>query len=37
MEIAKAEESLKAVDLCYAQSLYNSSASRAHYAMFQAA
>lgn len=37
MEIAKAEESLKAADLCYAQGLYNSSASRAYYAMFQAA
>jgi uncharacterized protein (UPF0332 family) len=37
MEIAKAEESLKAADLCYAQGLYNSSASRAHYAMFQGA
>jgi uncharacterized protein (UPF0332 family) len=37
MEIAKAEESLKAADLCFAQGLYNSSASRAYYAMFQAA
>jgi uncharacterized protein (UPF0332 family) len=37
MEIAKAEESLNAADLCYAQGLYNSSASRAYYAMFQAA
>jgi uncharacterized protein (UPF0332 family) len=37
MEIAKAEESLKAADLCYAEGLYNSSASRAYYAMFQAA
>ena len=37
MEIAKAEESLRAADLCYAQGLYNSSASRAYYAMFQAA
>ena|SRR5215475_5193853 len=36
-EIAKAEESLKAADLCYAQGLYNSSTSRAYYAMFQAA
>jgi uncharacterized protein (UPF0332 family) len=37
MEVAKAEESLKAADLCYAQGLYNSSASRAYYAMFEAA
>lgn len=37
MEIAKAEESLKAANLCYSQGLYNSSASRAYYAMFQAA
>jgi uncharacterized protein len=37
MEIAKAEESLKAADIYYAQGLYNSSASRAYYAMFQAA
>ena len=37
MEIAKAEESSKAADHCYAQGLYNSSASRAYYAMFQAA
>ncbi|MGH8068703.1 MAG: HEPN domain-containing protein [Candidatus Entotheonellia bacterium] len=37
MEIAKAEESLKAAEICYAQGLYNSSASRAYYAMFQAA
>ena len=37
MEIAKAEESLKAAELCYAQGLYNSSANRAYYAMFQAA
>ena len=36
MEMAKAEESLKAADLCYAQGLYNSSVSRAYYAMFQA-
>jgi uncharacterized protein (UPF0332 family) len=36
-EIAKAEESLKAADLCYAQGLYNSSTSRAYYAMLQAA
>lgn len=37
MEIAKAEESLKAAEICHAQGLYNSSASRAYYAMFQAA
>lgn len=37
MEIAKAEESLKAAALCHSQGLYNSSASRAYYAMFQAA
>jgi uncharacterized protein (UPF0332 family) len=37
MEIAQAEESLKAAALCDAQGLYNSSVSRAYYAMFQAA
>jgi uncharacterized protein (UPF0332 family) len=37
MEIAKAEESLKVADLCYAQGLYNSSASHAYYAMFPGA
>jgi uncharacterized protein (UPF0332 family) len=37
MEIAKVEESMKAADLCFAQGLYNSSASRAYYAMFQGA
>jgi uncharacterized protein (UPF0332 family) len=37
MEIAKAEESLRAAELCYAHGLYNSSANRAYYAMFQAA
>ena len=37
MEIAKAEESLKAAEICHAQGLYNSSASRAYYAMFQGA
>ena len=37
MEIAKAEESLKAADPCCAQGLYNSWASRPYYAMFQAA
>jgi hypothetical protein len=34
LEIAKAEESLKAAELCYAQGCYNSSANRAYYAMF---
>jgi len=37
MDIAKAEESLKAAELCYNAGLYNSSASRVYYAMFQAA
>lgn len=37
MEMTKAEESLQAADLCYSQGLYNSSANRAYYAMFQAA
>lgn len=37
MEIAKAEESLRPAELCYAQGLDNSAAHRAYYAMFQAA
>jgi uncharacterized protein (UPF0332 family) len=37
MDMAKAEESLKAAELCYTTGLYNSAASRAYYAMFQAA
>ena len=37
MEISKAEESLKTAELCYSRGFYNSSASRAYYAMFQAA
>ena len=37
MEMAKATESLRAAELCYAQGFYNSSANRAYYAMFQAA
>ena len=37
MDMAKAEESLKASELCYNAGLYNSSMSRAYYAMFQAA
>jgi uncharacterized protein (UPF0332 family) len=37
MEMAKAAESLRAAEICYAQGFYNSSANRAYYAMFQAA
>jgi uncharacterized protein (UPF0332 family) len=37
MNIAKVEESLQAAVLCYGQGLYNSSVSKAYYAMFQAA
>jgi len=37
MELAEVEESLKAAELCYKAGLYNSSVSRAYYAMFQAA
>jgi uncharacterized protein (UPF0332 family) len=37
MEIAKANESLKAAERCYAEGLYNSSVSRAYYSMYQAA
>ena len=37
MEMAKAEESLNAAELCCAQGFYNSSTNRAYYAMFQAA
>jgi uncharacterized protein (UPF0332 family) len=37
MEMAQAEESLNAAELCYAQGFYNSSTNRAYYAMFQAA
>jgi uncharacterized protein (UPF0332 family) len=37
MEMAKAEESLKAAELCCNAGLYNSSASRSYYAIFQAA
>ncbi|HOU14274.1 MAG TPA: HEPN domain-containing protein [Anaerolineae bacterium] len=32
----KAKESLQAAELCYAQKLYNATANRAYYAMFQA-
>ena len=37
MEIAKANESLKAAEHCYREGLYNSSVSRAYYSMYQAA
>ncbi len=37
MEISKAQESLDAAKLCYGHKLYNSTVSRAYYAMFQAA
>ncbi len=37
MEISKAEYSLKAAELCYKEGLYDSSVSRAYYAMYQAA
>lgn len=37
MPIDKAKESLQAAELCYAHKLYNSTANRAYYAMFQAA
>lgn len=37
MLIEKAQESLRAAELCYNEKLYNSMASRAYYAMFQAA
>jgi uncharacterized protein (UPF0332 family) len=33
----KARESLQAAELCYAHKLYNATANRAYYAMFQAA
>ncbi len=33
----KARESLQAAELCYAQKLYNATANRAYYSMFQAA
>lgn len=36
MDVAKAEESLTAAELSYNAGLYNSAASRAYYAMFQA-
>jgi uncharacterized protein (UPF0332 family) len=37
MEIAKADESLKAAARCFHDGLYNSSVSRAYYSMYQAA
>jgi uncharacterized protein (UPF0332 family) len=36
MLIEKAQESLRAAELCYTEKLYNSTANRAYYAMFQA-
>jgi uncharacterized protein (UPF0332 family) len=36
MDIAKANESLKAAEHCYSEGLYNSSVSRAYYSMYQA-
>jgi len=36
MQIEKAQESLQAAELCYTHKLYNSTANRAYYAMFQA-
>lgn len=35
--LEKAQESLQAAELCHEQKLYNSTANRAYYAMFQAA
>ena len=37
MELSRAVESLKAAELCLNESLVNSAANRAYYAMFQAA
>ncbi len=37
MRMAKAIESLKAAERCFAEGLYNSSVSRAYYSMYQAA
>ncbi len=37
MPIEKAQESLRAAELCFGELLYNSTANRAYYAMFQAA
>ena len=37
MKIEKAHESLHAAEICFAEKLYNSTANRAYYAIFQAA
>ncbi len=37
MQIEKAQEALRAAELCFGEKLYNSTANRAYYAMFQAA
>ena len=37
MQIEKAHESLRAAEVCFGEKLYNSTANRAYYAMFQAA
>lgn len=37
MQIEKAQESLRAAEVCFGEKLYNSTANRAYYAMFQAA
>jgi len=37
MQIEKAQESLRAAEVCFDEKLYNSTANRAYYAMFQAA
>lgn len=37
MEIHKADESLRAAEICYKEGLCNSSVSRAYYSMYQAA
>ncbi|MBI4490828.1 MAG: HEPN domain-containing protein [Deltaproteobacteria bacterium] len=37
MELGRAMESLKAAEVCLKENLVNSAASRAYYAMFQAA
>ena len=37
MQMAKAQETLRAAEVCFGETLYNSTANRAYYAMFQAA
>ncbi|MBI4772404.1 MAG: HEPN domain-containing protein [Chloroflexi bacterium] len=37
MQIEKARESLQAAEMCFGERLYNSTANRAYYAMYQAA